>query len=510
MASRYEEEEVNIFNFSFLDILSCTIGALIFILLLYVISTSDLVERTLFEEIKDKYTGAQAELSEVQEALDEGRAELDRGREQLKQMRAETEKLADDIKIQRAELLGKVREKEVVIKRLKNIIESDLKVDVKQMGGVLATIGMTARRVDQRREKSSELFPNLEQRTLYAFKDHVYIQPLGHSTPATRIGSDPVLMSFLSNVDLKNEELLVIPMGTPGTTYRALQSYINNISPMIGRTIKTRVLSSLPSLPSGTQKVSMDEDNDGRNETLYEDTDSDGVIDMKRIDEDGDGRYELIFYNYDRSSKRWRHRLVDVNLDGAPDEFWIDNDLTNNTYEVRQIGVNLETGIARVEYHDNNGDGIWDTKLVDVVLTDSDYEEKYTDFDKTSKRWLQKTVDINGDGIVDELWVDTDTTNDVWEEKYLDQDGDGHWDIRWQDVRVNDGDWEIRFDDLDRKSGVWMKLAADSDNDGAWDIWLEHKDPREKKHSIKRVDTDGDGKWDKTLHWNTRSGKYVE
>ncbi|MCK5342484.1 MAG: hypothetical protein KAR20_03720 [Candidatus Heimdallarchaeota archaeon] len=64
-------EEIDIFNFSFLDILSATIGALIFILLMIVLSTADLVEKKLVDEIKKKHSEAKAELTQLEKTLGE-------------------------------------------------------------------------------------------------------------------------------------------------------------------------------------------------------------------------------------------------------------------------------------------------------------------------------------------------------------------------------------------------------------------------------------------------------
>ena len=68
MKSRGDDEN-SIFNFSFLDILSATIGALIFILLMIVISTTNLVERKIVDEVKRQHTEALEELEESQKEI---------------------------------------------------------------------------------------------------------------------------------------------------------------------------------------------------------------------------------------------------------------------------------------------------------------------------------------------------------------------------------------------------------------------------------------------------------
>ena len=65
---RGEERSVNIFNMSFLDVLCCTVGALIFILFIQTLRTRDMVERQELEKTVTKLDEAKAELVKTEKA----------------------------------------------------------------------------------------------------------------------------------------------------------------------------------------------------------------------------------------------------------------------------------------------------------------------------------------------------------------------------------------------------------------------------------------------------------
>ena len=492
MRRRAEDDDVTIFNFSFLDILSCTIGALVFILLLFVISSADLVEGSLLGILEENLDRATADLNEVNSQLTERR------------------QLLETLQSEVGELEQQVRESDQIIGRLTTMLQSESHLDAVAIESLLeGRTPAATNNVDQRRDWSSDLMPNLEQRAIYWTQRDIYIQSIGHTIGQAAVEADPVLQSFLSHSDPVNTKLLVIPLEPPTASFARLVERVSGSSARLGEGLRSRPAPSPPSLESGGDFLLADENGDGLEEVRYEDFDGDGNTDVKRLDVDGDGLYETRLSDFDSTSNRWLRKVVDINLDGLPDGLYVDTDPRNETFERRLVGINMSTGIARTEYRDENADGIWDTKLVDVDLADGDYEERYTDFDSPSNRWKAKTEDTTRDGVADVLWVDTDTGNDFWEEKYVDQNGDGVWDIRFQDVRAGDGDWEIKFSRFDRGAGVWMELAVDSDNNGVWDTWFEHTNPTDSEFAIKRIDTDGDGLPDQTLRWDPGRRAYV-
>ena len=106
---RGEERHVNIFNMSFLDVLCCTVGALIFILFIQTLRTRDMVERRALEQTVTK--------------LDEAKAELVKTEQAEKQLQEEFRHMQESFKDVQDNITAAKKEKEELENELKDAVD---------------------------------------------------------------------------------------------------------------------------------------------------------------------------------------------------------------------------------------------------------------------------------------------------------------------------------------------------------------------------------------------------
>jgi len=228
--------------------------------------------------------------------------------------------------------------------------------------------------------------------------------------------------------------------------------------------------------------VALDTDEDGFEETRFEDADGNGTLDVKRVNVDSDAFFEELYLEYNAQRRQWTRLLVDTDGDNEYDLLLQDMLPADSDYEVKYIQPNPQTGSAVFRYEDGDNDGIWDTKEENIDMSNSYWEKRYLLFNPDAQRWQAISVDTDGDGRADILWRDTDMSNDDWEEKFVDENGDGQWDVYWKDLDPRDNDWEAKLTQPKAEKDIWQQCALDTNASGTFDTLLE--------------DTDGDGEWD--------------
>ena len=538
---RGEERNVNIFNMSFLDVLCCTVGALIFILFIQTLRTRDMVERQELDRTVTKLDEAKAELLKTEQAekqlqeqfrqmqenfkdfqsdiaaakkeKEELERELKEAVEQLEQIRAtakiekekletekeELEKEKQDLEseltvamVRLDEIREELKEKDnTILKLVKELKEPNLPevafVDLSEKDpNAIDAAGQAME--SQKTAHGQYLLGNLETRSIVCVAEGIY---LGMSRKAIPIRNNPDLgplfRQFLRFHGPKQEGLWQTIWGDGAASANLSLEMRTSGSALIGQGL---ILRPEAFMDDAQQKatdqqvefVTLDTDGDGFEETRFEDADGDGVLDLKRVNVDSDHFHEELYLDYSPERRQWARLLVDSDGDNEYDLLFQDAQPMDLDYEIKYILPNLQTGSAVFRYEDSNNDGIWDTKEENIDMSNPYWEKRYLLFKPDAQRWEAISVDTNGDGRADILWRDTDMANDDWEEKFVDQNGDGQWDVYWKDLDPRDNDWEARLTQPKAESDIWQQCELDTNASGKFDTLLK--------------DTDGDGEWD--------------
>lgn len=546
---RGEERQVNIFNMSFLDVLCCTVGALIFILFIQTLLTRDMVERQELEATVTKLDEAKVELEKTEKAEKELQEGYKKVQDDIAAAKEEKEELESELKVavdrldefrvaakeQKEELESELKvatdrleEFRVAAREEKDELESELKVAMDRLEEIreelkekddtilrlvkelkepnlpdtAAFVGLsrkdpnvreaTGRAMESQKTAHGQyLLGNLETRSIVCVAEGLY---LGVSRKAIPIRNNPDLgplfRQFLRFHDPKQEGLWQTIWGDGAVAANASLEMRVSEGASIGRGLVLRPEAFMEdaqrrATSEGVLVVTLDTDEDGLDETRFEDTDGDGKLDLKRVNIDSDEFFEEIYLDYAEQRRQWARLLVDSDGDNEYDLLYHDTQPEDSDYEVKYVLPNLQTGSAVFRYEDGNNDGIWDTKEENIDMTNPHWEKRYLLFKTDARRWEVISVDTNGDGKADVLWRDTDMSNDDWEEKFVDENGDGTWDIYWKDLDPRDNDWEAKLTQPKAEVDIWQQCELDTNSSGTFDTMLK--------------DTDGDGEWDEEL-----------
>jgi hypothetical protein len=477
---RHAEEEINIFNFSFLDILSCTIGALIFILLMIILSTTDLVEKKLLEDIQGKHASALTELAQLEKLVKKRQEELS----VLESQQAKLKKYATRLKKEVSAKDKKIASLEEMLKK-----PGGFSLGKSAASIVAPRIEAEARKTD----RAQKLLYNIEKKSVTSAKGKIYFgesrQPV--ETKDNRALRD-AMKQFLRYHDSMFEKIWWTEGGGGKTSYNKMLEIAGSLKSFYSDGLKAEKEKNPPAFSGAVDgRLAIDTDKDGIDDILYFDSNSDMMWDLKYRNTDRDDFWEEVFIGYDPATGSWGMKLVDTDSDGTYDLLFEDTVPDDNDWEIKLVDPDLKSDKARVRYEDTDNDGVYDTKLINTDFEDDDWEQINSGYDPRFKRWQASSIDIDGDGIPDIMWGDTDMSNDDWEEKFIDQDSDGEWDIRYRDLDLTDNDWEALYSKPNRKKDSWKEVLVDTDGDGAWDK--------------KMVDEDGDGEWEKEIELD--SGK---
>jgi uncharacterized membrane-anchored protein YhcB (DUF1043 family) len=533
---RGEDQEVNIFNMSFLDVLCCTVGALIFILFIQTLRTRDMVERRELETTVTKLDEAKAELARTESAEE-------KLQENFQAMQVNFQTLQENYKNVQNDIAAAKQEKETLENELKTAMSrlEEIRVTAaKEKKELESELAVAKDRLDEVREELKEkdvtilklvkeleaprppqaadlslpradpnaptvgralesqktahgqyLLGNLETRSIVCTAAGLY---LGTSRVAIPIEDnpdlEPVFREFLRFYDPRQEGLWQTVWGN-GT---AAANVSTQLRATRGASIGQGLILHPETFMEDAQQratvekigmVTLDTDGDGFKETRFEDTNGDGRLDLKRVNMDNDDFFEEVYLDYNAQRRLWGRLLVDSEGDNEYDLLLQDTNPTDSDYEVKYVQPNLETGSAVCRYEDGDNDGFWDSKEENIDMSNPYWEKQYLLFKPEAQRWGAVSVDTNGDGKVDVLWRDTDMSNDDWEEKFVDEDGDGKWDVYWKDLDPRDNDWEARLTQPKGEDDIWEQCELDTNGDGTFDTLLK--------------DTDGDGRWDEEL-----------
>jgi uncharacterized membrane-anchored protein YhcB (DUF1043 family) len=533
---RGEDQEVNIFNMSFLDVLCCTVGALIFILFIQTLRTRDMVERRELETTVTKLDEAKAELARTESAEE-------KLQENFQAMQVNFQTLQENYKNVQNDIAAAKQEKETLENELKTAMSrlEEIRVTAaKEKKELESELAVAKDRLDEVREELKEkdvtilklvkeleaprppqaadlslpradpnaptvgralesqktahgqyLLGNLETRSIVCTAAGLY---LGTSRVAIPIEDnpdlEPVFREFLRFYDPRQEGLWQTVWGN-GTVAANVSTQLRATR---GASIGQGLILHRETFMEDAQQratvekigmVTLDTDGDGFKETRFEDTNGDGRLDLKRVNMDNDDFFEEVYLDYNAQRRLWGRLLVDSEGDNEYDLLLQDTNPTDSDYEVKYVQPNLETGSAVCRYEDGDNDGFWDSKEENIDMSNPYWEKQYLLFKPEAQRWGAVSVDTNGDGKVDVLWRDTDMSNDDWEEKFVDEDGDGKWDVYWKDLDPRDNDWEARLTQPKGEDDIWEQCELDTNGDGTFDTLLK--------------DTDGDGRWDEEL-----------
>jgi len=528
---RSEERDVNIFNMSFLDVLCCTVGALIFILFIQTLLTRDMVERQELEATVTKLNEAKVELEkteiaerELQEDFKELQAGYKKIQDDIAAAKEEKERLESELKVAAARM-GEFR---VAAREQREELERELKAATDRLEAIRAElkakddtilrlvkelqepklpdaatfVGLsredpnvteaTSRATESQKTAHGQyLLGNLETRSIVCVAEGLY---LGVSRKAIPIRNNPDLgplfRQFLRFHDPKQEGLWQTIWGDGAVAANVSLEMRVSESASIGQGLVVRPAAFMEdaqrrATSEGIPAVTLDTDEDGLDETRFEDTDGDGKLDVKRVNVDSDAFFEEIYLDYAQQRRQWARLLVDSDGDNEYDLLYQDTRPGDSDYEIKYVLPNLQTGSAVFRYEDGDNDGIWDAKAENIDMTNPHWEKRYLLFRTEARRWEVVSVDTNGDGRADVLWRDTDMSNDDWEEKFVDENGDGTWDIYWKDLDPRDNDWEAKLTQPKAERDIWQHCDLDTNSSGTFDTMLR--------------DTDGDGEWDEEL-----------
>ena len=433
--NRLGDEEIDIFNFSFLDILSATIGALIFILLMIVISTTSLVERKIVDEVKRKNREVMAQLAKKNEMI-----------AQMEQMNTNPSVLP----------------------------RNDVANSITSGSGTVEA-------------QKTDVKPNMERKVLTAAKGQIY---LGNSRQPVSIKNtqaiEDALRQFLRYYDSNFEQLWWNIWEGGEETYKRANIVASSLKSVYSAGLRAAKEENLPDFSISREgRYGIDRNNDGSIDVLYVDNDEDGKWDMKYVNTDQDDFWEEVYIDYDFTEGKWRRKIVDTNFDRKYDLLLEDTIPHDKDWEIKLIEPNLKTNKPKEHYEDTNNDGLYDSKLVNTDFSDEDFEQSNTKYDHAFKRWKLSMIDTNGDGAPDVMWGDTDMNNVDWEEKYVDQDFDGVWDFRYRDLDPHDDDWEALYSKPIPNKDAWREVLVDTDEDGSWDKRM--------------IDINGDGEYEKEI-----------
>lgn len=465
------DREINIFHFSFLDILFNTIGALTFIFLIYAIMTQDLVE----------------ERNEAQTILDQKQEEIAKSTRELKSLESEMTKKSEELKTLETQYEEFEKQHEKISAKLK--AEQKLKSDKQK------TISELRRKI-----KMSELGMGDQKNVV---------------TSQTEWGEEgggrmQKIDSFV--MQDSNEQWIVSYTDNELCVWDGYQSFsesdIARLSPIIevsGYPLKslTEIETSKIDSKIWPKKIS------GRTIDQYISS-----LDKKQeaefsLDVDGDGTLDVYFKGGSLQEGKWKNVYFDVNQDSIPDIGFELNE-TLSHYTIMQKFFSVENQRFMVRYVDTNEDFVFDEKWVDQQPEDDDYEELYTGFNKASGSWQNKFVDSNGNGVFNEHWIDTKPGNFRYEEKWVDVNQDGIYDEKWEDMIYTDHDFEARFVGWSETHSMFKEAYLDTINSGKWDTHAINTDLNNDQYEMLLKDNDGDGEFEQRLYYDDSSGEYTE
>lgn len=508
--ARGEDQEVTVFNMSFLDVFCCTVGALIFILFIQVLRTRDMVERRELESTLSKLEQARQEFSETEKAREAMQRDYKQLQESIATAKREKTKLEEELDQAKGRVDAgreELKKKDSTIQQLMAELKKPRPAAASSFGRLPRQVadegGGTGRGMEaQKTARGQYLLGNLETRAVVCSAEGLYLGlsresiPI-HDSPDLR----PLFREFLRFHDPRQEGLWRTVWKDGGAAWQTSFALEASEKSHVGKGLVVHedtwmAKAGQMAAQQETKAAEIDTNSDGTKETRFEDTDSDGVLDVKRVNVDSDPFYEEVYLDYDAATHRWGRLLADTDGDNQHDILLHDTSPGDSDYETMYVLPNLRTGNAVFRYEDNDNDGYWDRKYENTDLTNESWEKTYLLFSPRSQRWAAISVDTTGNGNPDVLWRDTDMSNDDWEEKLVDTNGDGKWDIYWKDLDPRDSDWEAKFTLPKGDMDIWLQCELDSDSDGTFDTMLK--------------DTDGDGKWDEEYSYDNAGGKWLK
>jgi len=498
-------EEINIFHFSFLDILCNTIGGLVFILMIFAVMTNNLVEKTnqahqKLKQENDKIIASKKELEELQKQSENLKSQVTDIKKEIEISQKELRTAKTDIRKQKT----KIDKKDQTIAQLKKKVFSmqegsglDLNIPTTMTAEWGKAGGSTATQISgQVIAANSETI--MISKTAEGFSISGALQSPISSTQAK---------SWIRTFDEQNQKIQILSDLATDTNNDFQESWKNAFetlfqSPEKGKSILSIKDENFPSSlgPEGIVKTGI---------FTWFDMDKNGVADKLEADRNKDSMPEEVYFNFDPETGKWKTKLCDTNSDGRIDTTYQDTHLKNERYEVKLMDFNPQNGKARIKFEDTDGDGVYDIKRVNTDLQDEDWEEVDSDFNQKTKTWETLNLDTNNDGVIDVICKDTNPNNDTYEEKEVDSDYDGVFDTKWVDLDPTDADWEAEYLGKDETSGHWKEAYFDTNGDGVWDAHAINQNLADETFEILMEDKDHNGSFESKSLWDKVKQDYT-
>jgi hypothetical protein len=498
--------EINIVHFSFLDVLFNTIGAVVFIFLIYAVMTNDLVDernaaRVELTQQLTKIRESKTEVQDIKKESEKSKSDLEKIKKEIQASEEELKKAKTDIQKQQV----KLEKKDKTINQLKRVVASmDKKGEgtEKDLDQTLMAQWGESGGSEASKIPSMVLNENLEAALVSQKGDNFNIG--GLTVPPDKMNI------WTRYYDEKNQKIQFLADAEQAEVIDKFKAALEKYSDLKGKGLVSEPDVNYPGPAQFSDKglYSADTDGDGKNDTTWFDLDSNGKAEKMEKDINGDGKPEEVYFHFDPESRRWKTKLMDTNGDGVMDTAYLDTNLKNDRYEIKLAEFNPKTGKSRIKYEDKNNDGIYDTKWVDVDLTDDDWEEVYSGFDKKTYRWALVSKDTNNDGNPDLILKDTDPVSEGYEEMEVDSDFDGVFDTRWMNLEPNDSDWEAKYIGKDEKTGFWKEVFFDTNGDGKWDVHGLNTRLTNDNFDVLLKDEDGDGRFEIKMEDKDGDGVY--
>lgn len=496
--------EINIFHFSFLDILFNTIGAITFMFMIFAVMTNDLVEeknvaRIELNELIDRIEESREEKKKITEESEKLQKELEKIEEEIQQERRQLRRAKTDIRKQKI----KLKQKDKAISQLKKQVasmERGTGIDTELDPALMAEWG----------EAGGSEATKIQGQVIGANIESVIVSAKGgqFTLGGTRVSSPSQVGQWIRYYDENNRKIQFLSDSRGGGAVQQFEDAFERYRSRQGTGLKSDVDIKYYGTFGADHTFRADADRDGRNESTYFDLDRNGKADKKLVDLDGDGVTDEAFFHFDPENRRWKTKLADTTGDGRLDTAFMETDTANDRYEIRIEDFDPQTGKGRAKYEDRDKDGVYDTKWVDVDKSDEDWEEVYTQFNREEKRWTVASMDTNNDSVPDVLCKDTDLSNESYEEKQVDADYDGIFDSRWMDLEPDDADWEAEYVGQDESTGFWKEVFFDSSGDGKWDVHGINTNIETENFEILLKDEDSDGTYEVRLEDNDSDGSF--
>lgn len=515
---RGEEREVNIFNMSFLDVLCCTVGALIFILFIQTLRTRDMVERQQLEKTITKLEDAKAELLLTEEAEEQLT-------KQMKQMQNDFNDVQVNI---------------VAARKEKEELEKEFQAAVDELEQIRVTAKKEKEELEEEKEKLIEEKETLteEKETLVVEKEALEEEKQKLAKEKEELESE--LVVAMDRLEEVREELqerddtiqqLVQELQEPNlpeVAFVDLTTQDPNAVDEAGKSMESQktahgqyllgnletrsIVCSADGIYLGMSRKAIPINDNPDLRPLFQQF-------LRFHDPKQEGLWQTIWgdgadaANMSMDLRASGRAIIGQGLITRPEENMNDAQQRATLEQLEIVAIDTDgDSLAETRFEDADGDGRLDLKRVNVD-SDDFHEELYLDYNESGRQWARLLVDTDGDNEYDLLFQDTEPTDSDFEMKYVlpnlqtgtavfryqDSNNDGIWDVKEENIDMSNPQWEKRYLLFNPTAQRWEAISVDANGDGQPDILWRDTDMSNDDWEEKYVDENSDGQWD--IYW---------